>query len=97
MVPCGPLAEYVPCGTKRNDQTAETTGTGTNEVRKTTMTVRTLGDAKQLVEKLRASNGKTHALGAQGVEQESTSEALEWISKGLMQGAIEAMKGPGPK
>ena len=23
MVPCGPLAEYVPCGTKRNDQTAD--------------------------------------------------------------------------
>lgn len=78
-------------------QTAETAGTGTNEVRKTTMTVRTLGDAKQLVEKLRASNGKTHALGAQGLEQESSSEAIERISKGIMQGAIEAMKGPAPK
>ncbi len=69
-------------------QSAETAGTGTNAVRRTELTVRTLGDAKQMVEKLRASNGTTQSLGASGVEQESTSAILGEVIKA----AIEAGK-----
>jgi hypothetical protein len=70
-------------------QSAETAGTGTNAVRRTELTVRTLGDAKQMVEKLRASNGTTQSLGASGVEQESTSAVLGEVIKA----AFEAGKG----
>lgn len=74
------------------NQTAESTGTGTNEVRKTTLTVRTLGDAKQVVERLQASNGKTHSLGAKGVEQESTSEVMERIVRAAVESAAKGAK-----
>ena len=48
--------------------------TGTNGVsREVTISVRTRGDAKQAVESLRATNGKTLSIGAQGMEQESTT------------------------
>lgn len=65
------------CGCSVIRQSATTEGAGTNLVRHTTLTVKTLGDAKQVVESLKASNGATHALGAAGVQQESTSEALQ--------------------
>lgn len=58
-------------------QSATTEGSGTNLVRQTTLTVKTLGDAKQVVESLKASNGATHSLGAAGVAQESTSEVFQ--------------------
>lgn len=73
-------------------QTAESTGGGTNEVRRTTLTVRTLGDAKQVVERLQASNGKTHSLGAKGVEQESTSEIMERIVRAAVESAAKGAK-----
>jgi hypothetical protein len=71
-------------------QTAETSGT--NEVRRTTLTVRSIGDAKQVVEKLQASNGKTHSLGAKGVEQETTSEIMERVVRAAVEAAAKGAK-----
>lgn len=69
------VASMLGCSVIR--QSASTEGAGTNLVRHTSLTVKTLGDAKQVVESLRASNGATHSLGASGVAQESTSEVLQ--------------------
>lgn len=71
-------------------QTAETSGT--NEVRRTTLTVRSLGDAKQVVEKLQASNGRTHSLGAKGVEQETTSEVMERVVRAAVEAAAKGAR-----
>lgn len=71
------IAGCVFCGCSVIRQSASTEGSGTNLVRHTHLTVKTLGDAKQVVESLKASNGATHSLGAAGVQQESTSEALQ--------------------
>lgn len=71
-------------------QTAETSGT--NEVRRTTLSVRSIGDAKQVVEKLQASNGKTHSLGAKGVEQETTSEIMERVVRAAVEAAAKGAK-----
>lgn len=61
--------------------------------REVTIAVRTRGDAKQAVENLRASNGKTLSIGAQGVEQESTTaNVLEAFKLG-----VEAMAAAGAK
>lgn len=60
------LAIALSTGCSTIHQTAATQGAGTNLVRQTTLRVRTLGDAKQLVAQLSASNGQTHRLGAQG-------------------------------
>lgn len=65
------------CGCSVIRQHATTEGQGTNLVRVTSLTVKTLGDAKQVIESLRASNGATHSLGASGVQQESTSEVVQ--------------------
>lgn len=75
-------------------QTAETSGSGTNAVRRTTLQVRSLGDSKQIVERLKASNGATHSLGASGIEQETTSQALESAVRGAVEAAIGAAKKP---
>ena len=71
-------------------QTAETSGT--NEVRRTTLTVRSIGDAKQVVEKLQASNGRTHSLGAKGVEQETTSEVMERVVRAAVEAAAKGAR-----
>lgn len=71
-------------------QSAVTQGAGTNLVRQTTLSVRTLGDAKQLVAQLRASNGQTHSLGAQGIDQQSTSQALESAIGAAVRAAVGA-------
>ena len=68
-------------------QSARTEGTGTNLVRHTTLTVKTLGDAKQVVESLKASNGSTHTLGAAGVQQESTSQLVTDLFSVALQAA----------
>jgi len=69
-------------------QTASTSTNGTNQVRTTTLRVQTLGDAKQVIQSLRASNGQTHALGAAGVEQQTTSDLMLQ----LLRSAFEAGK-----
>lgn len=86
------LVACVACGCTSIRQTAETTGSGTNEVRKTTLAVTTLGDAKQVVERLQASNGKAHSLGAKGVEQESTSELMERIVRAAVESAAKGAR-----
>jgi hypothetical protein len=68
-------------------QSARTEGSGTNLVRHTTLTVKTLGDAKQVVESLKASNGSTHTLGAAGVQQESTSQLVTDLFSVALQAA----------
>lgn len=71
------LCACLVCGCSVIRQHATTEGSGTNLVRHTSLTVKTLGDAKQVVESLRASNGATHSLGASGVAQESSSEVIQ--------------------
>jgi hypothetical protein len=83
-------AALMACGCSSIQQTAATSGAGTNLVRQTTLRVRTLGDAKQLVAQLRASNGATHNLGAQGIDQQSTSQALESAIGAAVRAAIGA-------
>lgn len=68
-------------------QSARTEGSGTNLVRHTTLTVKTLGDAKQVVESLKASNGSTHTLGAAGIQQESTSQLVTDLFSVALQAA----------
>lgn len=71
------VCAWLVCGCSVIRQHATTEGAGTNLVRHTSLTVKTLGDAKQVVESLRASNGATHSLGASGVAQESSSEVIQ--------------------
>lgn len=70
-------------------QEATTTTTGTNGVT-TTMTVKSSvvasGDSKAVVDKLRASAGKTLSLGASGVSEESSlSTTLSALAEVLAQ------------
>lgn len=73
------LAAVLAAGCANIHQRAETTTAGTNSVRVTEMRVRTLGDAKQVVERLNASNGTTQRIGADGVEQQSTADVIRDI------------------
>lgn len=67
----------VGCSTVR--QTAVTRREGTNSVQVTEIRVSALGDAKNLVEKVKATNGATQSLGASGVSQETTSDLLREV------------------
>jgi hypothetical protein len=63
-------------GCARMTQTLSTTTHYTNgivEIRTSKATGWALWDAKQTLEKLRVSNGKTHSIGLTGVEQEASS------------------------
>lgn len=82
------LAAALLCGCSSVTQTASTSTDGTNQVRTTTLKVSTLGDAKQVIQSLRASNGSTHSLGAAGVEQQTTSDLMLQV----IRSAIEAGK-----
>jgi hypothetical protein len=84
------MAVVLLAGCTTIQQTAETSDT--NEVRRTTLTVRSLGDAKQVVEKLQASNGRTHSLGAKGVEQETTSEVMERVVRAAVEAAAKGAR-----
>jgi hypothetical protein len=84
------MAVVLLAGCTTIQQTAETSAT--NEVRRTTLTVRSLGDAKQVVEKLQASNGRTHSLGAKGVEQETTSEIMERVVRAAVEAAAKGAR-----
>jgi hypothetical protein len=84
----GFLAVAFLCGCSSVRQTATTSTDGTNQVRTTTLRVHTLGDAKQVIQSLRASNGQTHSLGAAGVEQQTTSDLMLQ----LLRSAFEAGK-----
>jgi hypothetical protein len=46
------------------------------ETRDTRTRILATGDAKQTIEHIRSTNGKTHSLGASGVAEETTSTAL---------------------
>lgn len=70
-------------------QRAETQTFGTNTVRVTTLRVTSLGDAKQVIQSLQASNGSTQRLGAAGLEQETQSQILA----NVVAAAITAAKG----
>lgn len=59
--------------------------------RDTKIQVSTMGDAKQVVAELRASNGKTQSLGSKGIEQEAS---LENVVK-LLQMIFDAGKSAG--
>ena len=71
-----------------HERTSLTTA-GTNEVRTTEMTIRTLFDSKQAVGSTRASNGKTQSVGAKDVAQESTSTGIEAIVGAAVRAAVK--------
>jgi len=73
------------CGCSSVTQTATTSTDGTNQVRTTSLKVSTLGDAKQVIQSLRASNGSTHSLGAAGVEQQTTSDLMLQVIRAAME------------
>ena len=69
--------------------------TGTNGVvRIVTMSIRTTGDAKAVVERLNASNGKTQSLGARGVEESSSSTNVNALVESVVSAAIKAAVKP---
>lgn len=60
-------------------QTAESTTVGTNGVPvtfKATSTIMATGDAKAVVDKVRASSGKTASVGASGVAEETSGSGV---------------------
>lgn len=67
---------------------AETNGTN----RVTVVRINTLFDAKQVVDKVKASNGTTHSLGAAGVQQESDSKVVETAVRAAVEAAIGVPK-----
>lgn len=76
---------------------AETSGTN----RVTTIHINTLFDAKAVVDKIKASNGATHSLGAQGVSEESSSDVItkmtrlaEVLTTGGLGGGVSQAQSP---
>ena len=65
---------------------AETSGTN----RVTIVRINTLFDAKQVVDKVKASNGTTHSLGAAGVQQESNSQVVDTAVRAAVEAALKA-------
>jgi len=80
---CGQL---VLCGCASINQSLRTETRQTNgvvEIRETRSRAVALWDAKQTVEKLRISSGKTHSIGLSGVESEAASTNMAWNLKAL--------------
>jgi len=86
------LSAVLVTGCSTIKQTATSSGSGTNQFRQIQMQVRTLGDAKQVAQALKAQNGATQTLGASGIEQSSTSQALEVVVKALIEAAAKGAK-----
>lgn len=86
------IAAVVMTGCSTIKQTATSAGDGTHKFQQIEMRVRTLGDAKQVAQALRAQNGATQTLGAQGLEQQSTSQALDVVLQALIQAAAKGVK-----
>lgn len=88
------LCSTVGCASVR--QTAETTETDPTSgvVKRThaTSSIVAAGDAKNMVEKARASAGKTASVGASGVSEETSSSGIAEMLKVLFQTAFEAGK-----
>lgn len=66
---------------------------GTNRI--TTIKINTLFDAKAVVDKIRASNGATHSLGAQGVEADSSSDVVKKMTELLL--AVKGVNATSPE
>lgn len=66
------------CASIHQTATSSIAPDGTEE-RRVDLRVTALGDAKQAIEKLNASSGKTVTAGAKSAEQESTSESLKTL------------------
>ena len=84
MVPCGPLAEYVPCGTKRNDQTAETTGSGSRN-----------RAAKPGAATKESAAVRTATAGAAGPARHSNAHAAHHLSAEISTRGLERNAGAG--
>lgn len=69
-------------------RTQRTLADGTVEIQSTTSKVRAKWDAKQTIEKLRVTNGKTQSIGISGLEQETTSTN----AAGAFRAAAELLK-----
>ena len=78
------LLSAIAIGCSSINQHAETRvdQNGTNRI--TSIKIHTLFDAKAVVDKIRASNGTTHNLGAQGVSEESSSDVVKNMTQLLL-------------
>jgi hypothetical protein len=77
-------------------QSIRTEATGTNgikEVRTTQSRAVAWGDARQVIEKLKLTNGKTQSVGISGLESESTTTNIASNLKALTD-LLQALKTP---
>ena len=79
------LIAFTGCASVHQLVTATVTDpqTGLIEERRAETTIRAAGDAKQAIEKLRSSNGKTQTLGASGVSEETNVDGLVKLLEAL--------------
>jgi len=74
---CALLAAVNGCAVVRQRAVTETHGTnGLVEIKRSGSTVVAIGDAKNTVDKIRATAGKTASIGLSGVENEATTTNL---------------------
>jgi len=74
------------------DERGKTNSITVVEEKKTSNDITASGEAKQTIEKITASNGKTHSLGAKGVDNESNNSPTEFM-KALAE-LLKAVKTP---
>jgi|GEM_PF-2094256 len=84
------LALLCGCASVRQTLTTETTAPdGTTERRTLSVSLVAAGDARNAVEKLRASNAKTQSVGVEGAAQESQAPALAELLVELLRKAAK--------
>lgn len=74
--------------------TQRTLADGTVEIQSTYSKVSAKWDAKQTVERLRVSNGKTQSVGVSGLDQEATSTNATHLIEAVVGAAIRAAVKP---
>ena len=96
LLPLGLLAGLLCAGCASVRQTATTTTTnptnGLVTVTKADSSIIAWGDAKNAVDKVRASAGKTSSVGASGVTEETTSGAVQAMLQAILNAAVELGK-----
>lgn len=81
----------VGCSSIQQEAVTTSTANGVTN-RMTRLKVKTLFDAKQVVNAVRASNGATQSLGATGIEQETTTKVVGDIVDRAVTAGIKAGK-----
>jgi len=66
---------------------------GTVEIKRTQSRATAFWDAKQTLEKLKVSNGKTHSVGLTGVDNESSGTNAVNLIEAIVRGAVQGVAG----